>query len=627
LKNDGGSKMPQNKIQAFIWTREFTQERLQVIRRLERKWKVLFHEPGHSGHYVPYQWLGVEDSEIHYYGEHFSIIIDGEECRVHLKIITAKEWFAKKVYEQALAKTRDRYPNFDSHHFVDGLRTGERILEFLSEEWDLAKKYFWTALWATIEDEAPAVNETIIIEPCCSWGYPAAVAATKSFDKEIAPRHKLITVIRNVDKATKEDCEVIAEQLKNGSPVILNETPVTFSFQDIRDGFTELSSPELAVLNWMDAKPTFSDVDNELYAAVCKLNKVWIEQAIAKGANVNAFHDYNTSMISALLESWRDHREHCHAHDDELDWHGGPRPEREILEPEIIEIIEYLLEHGMSPDLHGPEGSTGIIDAALGCYVGITELLLKRGANAAIEYTWDCSRGEWAQTWETASYDAYDDNDARAIYNLLLINRPSPIYDKEQAEVAKAMALGIKQPTVINHTCENEIEEESLELLILPGSYGIYEWITNSKNPIVEEVCVRFAMAFNTLDIKWLNNSLLSTDVKYASQHVFSEIQGRRNVIKHLANKIENLSNNPNDHYFELAITQDEKPCVAGFQKQSEDDSEWMMKPITNIIFSNYPNEPINDIFIVTIVPRPDSVKLTGIRPGLDSNGIFKSKE
>ena len=620
--------MIQSKTQAFIWTREFTQERLQVIRRLERKWKMLFHEPANSGHYVPYQWLGVEDSEIHYYGEHFSIIIDGEECHVRLKIITAKEWFAKKVYERALAKIRERYPNFDSHHFIDGVRTGERILEFLSEEWDLAKKYFWTALWVTIKDEAPTVSETIIIEPCSSWGYPAAVAATKSFDKEIAPRHKLITVIRNVDKATKEDCEVIAEQLKSGSPVILDETPVTFSFEDIRDGFTELSSPELVVLNWMDAKPTFSDVDNELYAAVCKLNKVGIEQAIAKGANVNTFHDYNTSMISALFENWRDHREHCHAHDDELDWHGGPRPEREILEPEIIEIIECLLANGMHPDLHGPECSTGIIDATLGCYVGITDFLLKRGANAAIEYTWDASRSEWTQAWETVSYDAFNENDkdARAIYDLLLINRPSPIYEKEKAEEAKAIALGIIKTIENNSVSESEVEE-SLELLILPSNCGIHEWITNSKNPNIEEMCVRFAMAFNTLDIRWLNNGLLSSNVKYASQHVFSEIEGRQNVIKHLANKIENLSKNPNEHYFELAVTQDGKSCVAGFQKQNNDDCEWMIKPITNIIFSNYPNEPVHDIFIITIAPRPDSVKLTGICPGLDDDRIFELKE
>ena len=38
-------------------------------------------------------------------------------------------------------------------------------------------------------------------------------------------------------------------------------------------------------------------------------------------------------MISALFENWSDNREHCHANDEELDWNGGPRPEREILEP------------------------------------------------------------------------------------------------------------------------------------------------------------------------------------------------------------------------------------------------------------------------------------------------------
>jgi hypothetical protein len=623
------------KTSAFIWTREFTYERLQKIQRIQRKWESLFKQPGDQGHYARYQWLGSGRGGI-FNGEKFSAPIDGQECTNYLKIVTTREWFAKEVYSRALAQTRKRYPNFDAHLFIDGARVGERIIEFLSEEHELAWGHIWTSLWKIIEDESPTVREEVIIEPCSSWGYPVAVAVTKTYGNEIVADHRLITVVRHVKEATEVDYAAVRTLLVDGRQPEIDSTPVSYNFNDIREGFIELSSPELVVLNWAEARPPLSEADRELHQAAYKLDRAGVENAIARDANVNHVDEGNNSVIKNVIEGLGDHRAHCQAAEDDLEWYGGPRPAREIPEDEIVALIEFLLDQGAHPDLHGPEETPAIVDASLGCHARIVALLLKRGANAAVRWAWDSHPDDWPQAWDSPSFDAFQENcpEARTVYDLLILNRPSPIYSKEREELDKAEALGVKKISKPRYVyslddrpkdAERQDQAEdcsSSDQVIweLPDKESIKEWISAKGDSLVAEACVRYAMAFNSLDVDWLIG-VLSPDVKYESQSVFAALVGRNKVMNHLRGKIETIRKSLDTlPRFELANTQSGEPCVAGFQKKGEFDNSWLAKPITNVVFQHDENGLISSILIITVVPPPETAILSSLCPGINSN-------
>ena len=59
---------------------------------------------------------------------------------------------------------------------------------------------------------------------------------------------------------------------------------------------------------------------------------------------------------------------------------------------------------------------------------------------------------------------------------------------------------------------------------------------------------------------------------------------------------------------------------MAGFQKQGELDNSWLAKPITNVVFQHDENGLISSILIITVVPTPETAKLSGLCPGINSN-------
>lgn len=431
--------------QAYIWTREFSQKRLQQIEEVQHVWECLFGEPGDRGHYARYQWKG-KGWGGYWKKREFAAVIGGVECTVHLKVVTLTEWFAREVYRRALARTRARYPNFDAHRFLDGPRAGERILEFLSEENELAWGHLWTSLCKVIEDEKPTVSETCIVEPCSTWGYPMSVAATKGYG-QFAPDRRRITVVRNIKEVTDEDIDAVRACLQAGNWPELDPTPQALTFEEIRDGFIELSSPELVVLNWADARGPLSEADRELHEAAYKLDRLRVERAISLGAHLNRVDDWGNSVLTHVVDGWGDHQAHYHAPEEDLPWYCGPRPEREISMEEAIAYMELLLDHGAHPDLHGPDESPAIVRAAINRYASFVELLLRRGANAAIRWAWDYFSTEWPQAWETTTYNPSQESnpEARAVYELLLLNRPSPIYEKELEDKDKVEALQNRQ--------------------------------------------------------------------------------------------------------------------------------------------------------------------------------------
>lgn len=426
---------------AYIWMREFTHERLDKVEQLQWVWEKLFHEPGDRGHYSRYQWLGAGRRSI--FTGHFPGSIDGQKCEVHLNLISTKDWYARELYKQALHRANLRYPHSDDHVFSDGARIGERVLEFTSEEHELAWAHLWTSLWLIIKEQNPSVTETITIEPCSSWGYPMAIAEVRRFGNQLATDHKLVTVVRHLDTITQDDFDVVRASLADGRLPVLDETPVTFSFDELRDGFIELSSSDLVALNWADARVPVQECDLALAEAVSKLDRAGMRQAISLGANVNHLDESGDPLLSNLLEAWFDHNHSFNASEKDLAWYGGIRPDREMSENELRDMAKMLLDNGAHPDIHAPNESPALVMAAINNCYAMVELLLSYGANAAIDWASDSYPGEWPQAWDSPYFHAFHEHNAEAkrVYDLLMLKRPSPLYDQKKEEKDRAEAL------------------------------------------------------------------------------------------------------------------------------------------------------------------------------------------
>lgn len=152
----------------------------------------------------------------------------------------------------------------------------------------------------------------------------------------------------------------------------------------------------------------------------------------------------------------------------------------------------------------------------------------------------------------------------------------------------------------------------------LPSNAGIVQWVVAQENHASAVACVRYALAFNTLDMSWLKHAL-SPFVTYESQSVFDKLSGTKQVWGHLAGKVDALQRSralrPR---FELAITQMGEPCAAGFQPQGAYDRNWLQQPLTSVVFETDARGLITSILVITVAPATDSAKRSGIYPGVE---------
>jgi hypothetical protein len=428
----------QRRPHAYIWLRELAWDRLEITSKLRRTWESLFGEKGDSGHYSRHQWLG-DGHEGIFWNSPFDGIIDSLPCTIHLQLITTKEWFAREVFIRANAITSERYPKANAHYFADGLRVGERVIEFVSEENDLARMLMWRAFSEVIEKEKITVQESITVEPCSLWGYPLKLAAQKRYGAEDAPQHRLVTVVLDLKKIEESDWEKIRDYLIAGMLPTLDAKPIAYSFDEIADGFVELSSSELVALNWDDARRPLSKVDQALISATRNLNLVLMKELLKNGGNINLIEPDGNTLVTTAMWGWFDSQS---TQQSDQDKNGCIAHDEKMGQQALLEVISFLLESGAHPDLHGPNEQTALSLAAINCQASIIDLLLKHGANAAAGEYSDSSWGGWPPAWESLDFDVYFEGNAgaRECYDLLLLNRPSPCYSKssEDEEISTA---------------------------------------------------------------------------------------------------------------------------------------------------------------------------------------------
>jgi len=417
----------------YNWTREIAPDRLRMLDTLKMTWEHVFGEPGGRGHYARIQWCGLERDGYRY--EKFEATIDGRPVKVHLRVLTAREWFAREVYNRALAATRERYPDFEAHHFVDGDRLGERRICFESETNGLSSNFLFLQLWRIITEQELQVSETWFTTPCDRNGFTSVYTPCGPVSED----HRHFTVVRAVDKMTKEQLEQLVSEIKeNGVPTV-SDDKLAFDWEDIEDDLVELSDPELVALNWEDARPAPTPADLALDQAICGLDVGGIRKALADGANPNHTDRYNCNRLSSVIYAWWDHIAHYEAPEEELDFYSsrGPRPERKIPVAEIREIMQMLLDAGAHPNLFAYGELTALADTVgFAKEPELVRLLLAHGADPSISPYW-CSIAETPAAWESvmlAGFQILDEAGSRECYYEMVKEHPSPYGSRSEEE-------------------------------------------------------------------------------------------------------------------------------------------------------------------------------------------------
>ncbi|MGK8802409.1 MULTISPECIES: ankyrin repeat domain-containing protein [Acinetobacter] len=412
----------------YIWSREHSPERLRLIQKAQKVWGNIFFEPEHVGHYIPIQYV---PRELGWKNREFKAKINGVNLHVHLEVITAKCWFARTIYKQALELTKLRFPLYDQHHFEDGDRIGERRIVFHSEQHSLSGSYLWTSIWELSNEETSSFTESWFSEPCTKWGSSKSqMNINKSYNHTIDPQHIRFVVIHDVDSVTDQVLDTLERDIiQNGQPE-LSTHPIRFEFKDIKDDFTELSNPELVILNWQNARAKPTEVDQKLLKAAYSCDIEGITLALANGANPNIIDDNGDTPMNRLIDNWRNGHsplDSFESIEEYKECYGNSKPSHEISLNQILGVLRQLINAGAHPDVFAGDGTPTLVNAVLIHSPQIVELLLQHGADASIDpFSEDFGSGPAA--WFYANTDGFmlDQRGAREAYYMMIRYRHSP---------------------------------------------------------------------------------------------------------------------------------------------------------------------------------------------------------
>jgi hypothetical protein len=158
------------------------------------------------------------------------------------------------------------------------------------------------------------------------------------------------------------------------------------------------------------------------------------------------------------------------------------------------------------------------------------------------------------------------------------------------------------------------------------NDYSIAEqvFLCNSSDPSHAEALVRYARAYNLLEIDWLED-VLHPEVTYESQSVFDVLEGRERVLHYLSGKLQTLKKHGDSCLCraELAEASRGEYCVRLYQKSGEMDRSFHRNPVGLMEIKVDADGLITTFFLCTVVPSPSSARGSGVFPGLDEEEVW----
>lgn len=322
--------------------------------------------------------------------------------------------YAVAIYRQVLKDALAYYPNFMRHEVVDGPLVGERRLVFPDQLDEAASYWMESQAWDVMENSDIAVPESCTVRLDPESG--AHGARFKADVKVLIDRPLNEREIRNE----------VAAVMAAGKPFPTDPVPRKCHPGTTMEMFTELSLPELVLLNWDQVRKKPTPADHKLHEAVERFDLDAVKAALAEGADPNSLpeEDGADTMLTKVVGY-----KHCERHKSECeDWneisakYPGPGSD------DIIRMVDVLVEAGAAVDWSALNTETPLAEAALSSEAPVVQRLLDLGADPSIRCYDDQYPGKWGSAWNYAEFRCDDNvgNDDETIWNSLLAKWPAP---------------------------------------------------------------------------------------------------------------------------------------------------------------------------------------------------------
>jgi len=295
-----------------------------------------------------------------------------------------------RAYTKALAEAEKRFPGFTDCTFADGPDVGERRIVFPHNRQDMAAVFMWNRISEIVESGEIQLAERFSIR---SW--------EPSWPDETGSNY-LVDVLLDrpaIDEATwQEVCGVVA----GGDPFPVDTEPRTCDVGVIQRMITELSFPELVLINWDMARKPLRPVDRALLRAARRCDPDEVAAVLAQGADANATTEFaETPALNVVTyEPWTGPEPRQGR--DPLD--RETRPSLSSLDRRIA-CLEALFAGGAHIDYADPFGPTLLERAAHIYDADMVEYLLDKGADDSLAGDLEDTAGTSPSAWSLAFTD------------------------------------------------------------------------------------------------------------------------------------------------------------------------------------------------------------------------------
>ena len=316
---------------AYIWRRHFSWDQLEKSRSIKEMRRRFM--PADLVERCRFARCQLQDTD-KWDNAHRSCdgVWDGQPVDFDFVIRPLFAKYAVAIYNRVLADALEYYPNFMRHDVVDGSFVGERRLVFPDQLDEAACYWMLNRAWNLIESRDIVVAEscTVALEP----------------ESACAGDRRKATVELYIDRpcVDQEMHKEVAAAMAPGRPFPTDPQPRACDAGIAMEMFTELSQPELILLNWDRVRKRPSPVDQRLHDAVARFDLKAVKAALADGANANCLPDTegaDTPLASVVAYKHNQRYEHSGLSWDEFERkYPGPSAE------ETIQMIDALVDAG-----------------------------------------------------------------------------------------------------------------------------------------------------------------------------------------------------------------------------------------------------------------------------------------
>lgn len=295
------------------------------------------------------------------------------------RIYTLKYWYAIQVWNTVIATSCNSLAGNDFLSILPHWENRDDSFRKLVNN-ERFNPEIVAKLWRLLENIANSgnikVHEGFFIEIATKgyWGAPAKChIETKCKFK--------IHIILDVENArnTKFPVEDIWEYS-------FCKDDKTYKWDEIKHLFCEVSLPVRELINheWMRRENKYYA---ELFRACGELDFDGIKLALVKGANINAFDDFDDTPLTSAIRHYNlvgmfEDKEYSKEECEDFEKSNYNK---------LLPIIDYLIDNGADIDLFGYDGLCPLLAAYYVHSAPLVEYLLKKGANANVNcYLTDC---------------------------------------------------------------------------------------------------------------------------------------------------------------------------------------------------------------------------------------------